>query len=212
MEFLSTHYRLFILNLISISTFIFLSFIVFTSYSPIPFDVWAYENRSFLESTTLTNLMIGVSNVFDPIVLSILVVILFFFLIFISRKENAYLFLFSIFGGLSSVFISKKFFAIERPLGDVIVSGSSFPSGHATIAAIFFLTILFTLDHNIKSRTLNFLLALVAFGAVFLTGLSRVYLGVHWISDVLAGFALGVFWLSFSFIIFYFIRFKYKQY
>lgn len=79
-------------------------------------------------------------------------------------------------------------------------SGSSFPSGHMLYATVFYGFILFLLVYLLiqnGKRTAAKMVGL-AFGLfLILIGLSRVFLGVHYTSDVIAGFLLGVAWLSF---------------
>lgn len=73
-------------------------------------------------------------------------------------------------------------------------ASSSFPSGHATQAAIAFLTLGALMARSQENRRVK---ALILGGALFLTvlvGASRVYLGVHWPTDVLAGWCLGAAW------------------
>lgn len=82
------------------------------------------------------------------------------------------------------------------PLYDarIVQSGFSFPSGHATMAAVFYASIAIVLIQAVRSFWLRVLIVLCAAGAAFWIGLSRVYLGVHYPSDVLAGWAGGVLW------------------
>ncbi|ABI75362.1 PAP2 domain protein [Hyphomonas neptunium ATCC 15444] len=73
-------------------------------------------------------------------------------------------------------------------------ASSSFPSGHATQAAIAFLTLGALMARTQENRRVK---ALILGGALFLTilvGISRLYLGVHWPTDVLAGWCLGAAW------------------
>ncbi len=75
-------------------------------------------------------------------------------------------------------------------------ASSSFPSGHATQAAIAFLTLGALMARAQPDRRIK---ALILTGAVLLTilvGFSRVYLGVHWPTDVLAGWCLGAAWAA----------------
>jgi undecaprenyl-diphosphatase len=85
-------------------------------------------------------------------------------------------------------------FAFHRPRPDPFFglakpTSYSFPSGHALLSTVFYLSLAILMTRNLMIRTAAAVLAL-------LIGLSRVYLGVHYPTDVLAGFAGGVFWLS----------------
>jgi undecaprenyl-diphosphatase len=91
--------------------------------------------------------------------------------------------------------------AVERPrppstlwIGDY--SGAAFPSGHATQAVAFYgmLAIVLSTKRSLRVRVV------VWVGAVAITlvvGASRLYLGAHWLTDVLAGYALGAAWIAF---------------
>jgi undecaprenyl-diphosphatase len=72
----------------------------------------------------------------------------------------------------------------------------SFPSGHAMNAFIFYMVIAYMFYHYTRDRALGIAIA-VALGIwIFLIGLSRVYLGVHYPSDVIAGYFAGLWWLA----------------
>ncbi len=72
----------------------------------------------------------------------------------------------------------------------------SFPSGHSFVAFSFYGLLTYFLFRKVKGKLLKILVALVGFMLIFLIGLSRIYLGAHWPSDVLAGYACGAAWLS----------------
>ena len=89
----------------------------------------------------------------------------------------------------------------ERPRPDLVPAGArvytaSFPSGHAMLSAVTYLTLGALLARvERRRRTKAFLLA-TAVAVVLLVGVSRVYLGVHWPSDVLAGWCVGAAWAA----------------
>jgi undecaprenyl-diphosphatase len=116
----------------------------------------------------------------------------------LNRKTHAALFVVAAVGGgmLLSTLLKMGF---DRPRPDLVPHGAlvytaSFPSGHATISAVVYLT-LGALLARVQPR---FVLKLYLLGlAILLTvmvGVSRVYLGVHWPTDVLAGWAVGAAW------------------
>lgn len=76
----------------------------------------------------------------------------------------------------------------------VEVRGLSFPSGHATNSAIVYLTLAGLIWHVERGRAVRAYTLFVAGLLVALIGTSRVYLGVHWPSDVLAGWCAGALW------------------
>jgi undecaprenyl-diphosphatase len=74
----------------------------------------------------------------------------------------------------------------------------SFPSGHAMISTAAYGAITYLAWSRLRTRRRRLILLAVTVGFLALIGFSRIYLGVHYLSDVLAGFAGGVFWLSVS--------------
>jgi len=101
---------------------------------------------------------------------------------------------------LGSLLISsglKQLF--DRPRPDLVPHGahvytSSFPSGHSTMAAAAYLTLGLVASQFVPRRRLKVLFIGVAMFITMVVGISRVYLGVHWPSDVLAGWTVGLSW------------------
>ncbi len=120
--------------------------------------------------------------------------------LFLQRKGHlaAYL-LAAVASGTALSTLLKAGFDRERPPGEIfgpgpIVYTSSFPSGHSMLSAVVFLTLgalLASAQTNLRLRA--YVMSLAAFLAV-LVGASRVYLGVHWPTDVLAGWMAGAAW------------------
>ena len=89
--------------------------------------------------------------------------------------------------------------AFDRPRPDLVPHGamvytSSFPSGHSTMSAAVYLTLGLVASRFVPRRRLKVLLIGVGIIVTAAVGVSRVYLGVHWPSDVLGGWALGTCW------------------
>jgi undecaprenyl-diphosphatase len=98
-------------------------------------------------------------------------------------------------GGLLSSLL-KALFARERPdsVPCLWVSSPSFPSGHAILAAVVYLTLGILLARLEPRPLLKTYFLGVMMALTFLVGLSRVYLGVHYPTDVLAGWTVGLVW------------------
>lgn len=99
-------------------------------------------------------------------------------------------------GVLLSSFLKASF---ERPRPAVIshlaaVSSASFPSGHAMLSAIIYLMLGVLIARVQATRALRIYPIVVAIVLAAFIGVSRLYLGVHWPSDVLAGWMVGVGW------------------
>jgi undecaprenyl-diphosphatase len=119
------------------------------------------------------------------------------FLALDGKKHMALFVLGSILGGVAAGTILKDVF--HRPRPDLVpysayASGASFPSGHSMMSAVTYLTLgaLFARSQERKRVKAYFLL--VAMFLTFAIGVTRVYLGVHWPTDVLAGWTAGAVW------------------
>ena len=124
-----------------------------------------------------------ISTIFNDKILLLIMVLLTAFLFWIKEAKKAIFIFFSAgFGGLI-LFIIKYTVQRVRPLPDVF-DGYSFPSGHSTIVVVFFISLLFVIN---KEKFLSML----AIFAIIAVPVSRVVLGAHFISDVVAGLLLG---------------------
>lgn len=73
---------------------------------------------------------------------------------------------------------------------------ASFPSGHSLLSAVVYLTLGALLAQVETSKRVKAYLIIVAMLLTFLVGISRVYVGVHWPTDVLAGWTAGAAWAT----------------
>jgi membrane-associated phospholipid phosphatase len=94
----------------------------------------------------------------------------------------------------------KLYFHRARPMHPVhnAASGYSFPSGHALSAMTFYGVLIYLVARHIRNRTVKWVLTILLAGMILLIGLSRVYLRVHYGTDVLAGYCFGFIWLMIS--------------
>jgi undecaprenyl-diphosphatase len=100
-------------------------------------------------------------------------------------------------GSITLNLILKFFFNRPRPLVPHLVesSGLSFPSGHAMISASFYGLLFYLVWMHVKQPVLRIFLLVMLVFIIMLIGFSRVYLHVHYATDVIAGFAAGLLWV-----------------
>lgn len=98
------------------------------------------------------------------------------------------------------MFLLKYLFGRKRPLSPLLkaAKGLSFPSGHAIMSVTFYGLIIHIIWSTTSIEWLRWLLAIALVLVILLIGYSRVYLRVHYASDVLSGFIIGFFWLCTS--------------
>jgi undecaprenyl-diphosphatase len=119
------------------------------------------------------------------------------YLLMIRQRFEAMLVLFTVVGG--QILSSLLKLGIDRPRPELVshlvdVHTLSFPSGHAMLSAVVYMTLGSLLAGHATSRTLKIYVLGVAVLLTFLVGASRAYLGVHWPSDILAGWSIGFAW------------------
>ncbi|MCW2244092.1 phosphatase PAP2 family protein [Azospirillum canadense] len=132
-------------------------------------------------------------------VLSLITAIALGFLLLQGKRGAAALVLLAVGGGMTLSSLMKDQIGRARPdlvpHGDVVFT-ASFPSGHSLLSAVVYLTLGAMLARFVQGRRQKAYVLVVAIGLTLLIGCSRVYLGVHWPTDVLAGWCLGAAWAS----------------
>ena len=121
------------------------------------------------------------------------------YLVLTRARAQALLVLVAVIGGAGISTLLKQLFDRARP--DLVAHGmhayqASFPSGHSMMAAVVYLTLGALLARLQPHRRQRVYVMSIAAALVVLVGLSRIYLGVHWPSDVAAGWAAGAGWAA----------------
>ncbi len=130
-------------------------------------------------------------------VLSLLTLITAGFLLLDGKRHLSFFVLGSVVSGVLMSNLLKSMFQRARP--DIVphadlVFTTSFPSGHSMLSAVAYLTMGALLARAHKRRSVKIYFIATGLVLTFVVGLSRVYLGVHWPTDVLAGWTAGASW------------------
>ena len=141
--------------------------------------------------TTIMTTITNIARAYSLIVITLL-------LLFIIKNKKIPI---SIGINLVAVFLTSQVFKFifRRPRPDglslVRATGYSYPSGHTMVSTAYFTFIVYLLCKRIKNKFYKTLLIIFSTIMMLLIGFSRVYLGVHYLSDVIGGFLLGIAYL-----------------
>ena len=198
-------------SFLSLIVFSYLAFLV-EGQAFVEFDRVIISYVQGLETAVLTQLMelftfIGSA----PFVLFLSLIIIVLFYKILHHRQELILFIFVIAGSVLLNYLLKLFFQRARPdLNRLIeISGYSFPSGHAMNAFTFYGMLAFLLWRHLPIKFWRGILIVCSSSMIFAIGISRVYLGVHYPSDILAGYVASAFWLSFA--IYFFESFEKRK-
>lgn len=119
------------------------------------------------------------------------------YFLFIKNNEYALKIPVIAISSVGLMFLLKYFFYRSRPDNPLLkqVRGLSYPSGHAMMSVSFYGLLIHIVWHNVSDILLKWVLIFLLLLLIQIIGLSRVYLRVHYATDVLAGYAIGFIWL-----------------
>ena len=160
----------------------------------IAFDTYIYNLIISLKSDDFTKILTMITNLGDTLCIIAIIIIC---LVFFKDKIYPKLIIFNILGIVFLNQLLKHLIMRPRPTFPHLVeeTGFSFPSGHSMAAFGFYgLFIYMIYKSNLKTKTKIFLIIPLSI-LIILIGLSRIYLGVHYFSDVLAGFITSLIYL-----------------
>jgi undecaprenyl-diphosphatase len=144
-------------------------------------------------------------------VLSLIVLAVSFYYLIQGRYKEMLILITAVIGAYMLSYFLKGLFARPRP--EFIPAGeyvhtASFPSGHALLAATTYLTLGIIVAQLMPRSRLKAFVLLLSFFVMLLVGFTRMYLGVHWPTDVLAGWVIGSVWAIFCWLVVRWLRRK----
>ncbi len=170
---------------------IFLSIIAYISSSQTLIDNFIYNHLLF--NDTLTLFFKIVTNFGDFIILFIFFIISIYILNNKKKSHEMKILCISSLLGIILVQVLKYIFKRNRPnINQMIdISGFPFPSGHSLMSMVIYGYIIVIIYNNIKNTKKWILIAILSF-LILLIGISRIYLGVHYATDVIFGYSVGI--------------------
>ncbi|MEH7548919.1 phosphatase PAP2 family protein [Bacillus sp. AFS076308] len=178
------------------------------------FDTKVIRAIQGMESPPLTNVMKVFTFIGSaPFVIVLSIAILFFLYKVLHHRMELILFIVSIFGSAALNGLLKHFFHRIRPnLHRLIdIGGYSFPSGHAMNAFSVYVIITFLLWRHIPRKSGRIFLILFSSFMVLAIGVSRIYLGVHYPSDIVGGYFASGFWMATAIWVFQFYQERHNK-
>lgn len=161
------------------------------------FDTSLIHSLYQIRSPLLNHIMVFLSYLGGQIMVALAII---FTSVLLIKKHKREAFLFAFILVMATVIDNVLKDIIQRPRPYfyplVVESDYSFPSGHAMDSFVFYTTLSYLLFHFTKKKWLSTIASICSLILVGLIGLSRVYLGVHYPSDVLAGFMGGLAWFA----------------
>jgi undecaprenyl-diphosphatase len=154
-----------------------------------------------LRQPLLTDIILAITHIGDPVVLFIITALQLLLLWLRKKSVEVIVFALAMFGGAGVVWITKHLIARPRPLGIIAETGYSFPSGHALVASIFFPLILYIFKHKVPAGWKRKTFLSTGMLLMIIVVLSRPYIGVHYLSDAIAGLIIGLLISSFAILI-----------
>ncbi|MCW4046312.1 MAG: phosphatase PAP2 family protein [Candidatus Bathyarchaeota archaeon] len=162
-----------------------------------------------IQTSSFTVIAKGIAVIFDTeslLVVSLAVAAILFAL---HYRRGSVLLLGAMAGDALLVEVTKTLVHSPRPTNMLVPdTGYSFPSGHATASIVFFGILTYLAWQRWNSSKVRAVTGGLGVAMGVLVGFDRIYLNVHWFSDVVGGYLLGAFWLTFAIAAFHYQRRK----
>lgn len=162
------------------------------------FDEWASGSMHRHATQTLTSVMLVITSLGSTLVLIILGIVTLIVLLYVGWRRAGLMLSITMAGAFLLNAILKASFRRQRPVpffGLTAPSSFSFPSGHALLSFCFYGGLAMVVAAHLQSRPQRIAVWVTTGVLVILIGISRVYLGMHYASDVIAGFTAAFIWV-----------------
>ncbi|KAJ53131.1 undecaprenyl-diphosphatase [Clostridium tetanomorphum] len=184
-----------VVSFIAIIAFVNIIQYYFKEKGNLKIDMLAIEYVKTIENNALNSFFKAFTNIGDPVSVIIMTVVVVALLYLKGMKNERTFFALNILGVWLFNEVLKISFKRDRPSIRIISArGYSLPSGHAMVFLTFSIIIVYLILLYIKNKSIKYIISTIFIIMAIFIGLSRVYLRVHYLSDVLAGWSAAMFW------------------
>jgi undecaprenyl-diphosphatase len=178
---------------------------VFEATATLAIDASAQQIARSIASPALTSFVLGITRIGNTEVITVLSIVVAVVLAVRHSRRRLYAFIATMAGGSLLNVVLKEYFRRARPFEDptadvaalTTAHGYSFPSGHTMGSMLFFGSLAYVIYFSVeKHRRWRWPAVIICVLATLAIGLTRVYLGVHFLSDVVGGWIAALCWIA----------------
>lgn len=192
--------EVFIKNIIWILLIIFFIIFLFVLEDVLDEEIYSFDNSIY---RIISNIIYGPITIIAKIITMlgsayVIIPVCIISTIYFSRKKESIYIPINLIIIFAMNQILKRIIQRPRPIENRIVeeTGYSFPSGHSMVSMAFYGLFIYLIYKNVKNKYIKWLLITLISIFIILIGISRIYLGAHYASDVIAGFCLSICYLT----------------
>ena len=161
-------------------------------------DHWISMQIDTVHTPLFNVVMVALSDLYSVMGILLFSSVLMLFLAYKKWYTDLWFYFFCVMGAGTAFNAIKMIMQRLRPESEILsITSYSFPSGHAMMATAMAAAVYFIFVERVHSKSLHLLLSLFCITWIGMIAFSRIYLDVHWLSDVIAGMGLGLFWVTF---------------
>jgi len=185
-------------NLLGLYLFARMAAYVIEQESVLRIDRWISLQMDTLHTPLFDTMMVALTNLNSGMGILVFSVVLMLFLAYQKWYADLWFYFLCIMGAGIALNLIKMIIQRLRPESEILfITSYAFPSGHATMATAMAVAVYFIFIKNVHSKSFHLFLLLFCATWIGMISFSRIYLDVHWVSDVIAGIGLGLFWVTF---------------